>query len=31
MSKGATFLEIEPFELLAMKFTTVWYSRDMGK
>jgi hypothetical protein len=31
MSKGATFLEIELFEPLAMSFTTLWYSSDMGK
>jgi hypothetical protein len=31
MPKGATFLDIEPFELLAAKFTMLWYSSDMGK
>jgi hypothetical protein len=31
MLEGATFLDIEPFEPLAAKFTTLWYSSDMGK
>jgi hypothetical protein len=31
MPEGATFPEIEPFEPLAAKFTTLWYSSDMGK
>jgi hypothetical protein len=31
MPKGATFLDIEPFEWLAAKFVTLWYLRDMGK
>jgi hypothetical protein len=31
MPEGATFLDIEPFEPLAAKFTTLWYSSDMGK
>ena len=31
MLKGGTFLDIEPFEPLAMKFSTLWYSRDMNK
>jgi hypothetical protein len=31
MLEGVTFPNIEPFEPLAMKFTTLWYSSDMGK
>ena len=31
MSEGATFLDIEPFEPLAAKFTTLWYSSDLNK
>jgi hypothetical protein len=31
MPEGATFLDIESFEPLAAKFTTLWYSSDMGK
>jgi len=31
MPKGATFLDIEPFEPLDMKFSTLWYSSDMSK
>jgi hypothetical protein len=31
MPKGATFLDIEPFEPLAAKFSTFWYSNDMNK
>jgi hypothetical protein len=31
MPEGVTFLDIEPFELLAVKFTTLWYSSDIGK
>jgi hypothetical protein len=31
MPEGATFLDIEPFEPLAAKFTTLWYSSDMEK
>ena len=31
MSEGATFLDIGPFEPLAMKFNTLWYSSDMNK
>ena len=31
MSEGVTFPNIEPFEPLVAKFTTLWYSRDMGK
>jgi hypothetical protein len=31
MSEGATFSDIEPFDLLAAKFTMLWYSSDMGK
>jgi hypothetical protein len=29
--EGVTFPEIEPSEPLAAKFTTLWYSSDMGK
>jgi hypothetical protein len=31
MSEGVTFPDIEPFEPLAAKFTTLWYSSDMNK
>jgi hypothetical protein len=31
MLEGVTFPEIEPFEPLTAKFTTLWYSSDMGK
>ena len=31
MQEGTTFPNIEPFELLAMNFTTLWYSSDMNK
>jgi hypothetical protein len=31
MSKGMTFPDIDPFELLATKFGTLWYSSDMNK
>jgi hypothetical protein len=31
MPEGATFPDIEPFEPLAAKFTTLWYSSDMNK
>jgi hypothetical protein len=31
LPEGATFLEIEPFEPLAAKFCTLWYSSDMNK
>jgi hypothetical protein len=31
MPEGATFPEIEPSEPLAVKFTMLWYSSDMGK
>jgi hypothetical protein len=31
ISEGASFLDIEPFEPLAVKFTTLWYSSDMNK
>jgi hypothetical protein len=31
MMEGATFLDIEPFEPLVAKFTTLWYSSDIGK
>jgi hypothetical protein len=31
MSEGAPFPELEPSEPLATKFTSLWYSSDMGK
>jgi hypothetical protein len=31
MLEGATFPEIKPFEPLAVNFTMLWYSSDMGK
>jgi hypothetical protein len=31
MLEGATFLDIESFEPLTAKITTLWYSSDMGK
>jgi hypothetical protein len=31
MSEGATFLDIEPLEPLAAKFSTLWYLNDMKK
>jgi hypothetical protein len=31
MLEGVTFPDIEPFEPLAMKFTMLWYTSDMGK
>jgi hypothetical protein len=31
LPEGATFPEIEPFEPLAVKFCTLWYSSDMNK
>jgi hypothetical protein len=31
MPEGATFPDIEPFEPLAAKFATLWYSTDMNK
>jgi hypothetical protein len=31
MLEGETFLDIESFEPLAMKFSTLWYSNDMNK
>jgi hypothetical protein len=31
MFEGATFPDIELFEMLAAKFTTLWYSSDMNK
>jgi hypothetical protein len=30
MQEGATFPDIELFELVATKFAMLWYSRDMG-
>ena len=29
--EGATFLEIEPSELLAARFSTLWFTNDMTK
>jgi hypothetical protein len=29
--EGETFLDIEPFEPLVTKFSTLWYSNDMNK
>jgi hypothetical protein len=31
MLEGSTFPDIEPFEPLAAKFNTLWYSNDMNK
>jgi hypothetical protein len=31
MLEGTTFPDIESFESLAGNFTTLWYSRNMGK
>jgi hypothetical protein len=31
LSEGATFPDINPFEPLATKFSTLWYSNDMNK
>jgi hypothetical protein len=31
MPEGATFPDINPFEPLAAKFSTLWYSNDMNK
>jgi hypothetical protein len=31
MLEGATFSDIKPFEPLATKFSTLWYSSDMNK
>jgi hypothetical protein len=31
LPEGATFIKIEPFEPLAAKFCTLWYSSDMNK
>jgi hypothetical protein len=31
MLEGETFSNIEPFEPIAAKFTTLWYLSDMGK
>jgi hypothetical protein len=31
MLEGETFLDIETFKPLTMKFTTLWYLSDMGK
>jgi hypothetical protein len=31
MPEGTTFPDIDPFEPLAAKFSTLWYSSDMNK
>jgi hypothetical protein len=31
MLQGVNFPKIEPFEPLVVKFTSLWYSSDMGK
>jgi hypothetical protein len=31
LPEGATFLDIDPFEPLAAKFSTLWYLNDMNK
>jgi hypothetical protein len=31
MIEGATFLEVEPSESLAARFSTLWYTNDMVK
>jgi hypothetical protein len=31
LPEGATFLDLDPFEPLATKFSTLWYSNDMSK
>jgi hypothetical protein len=31
MPKGATFLDVDPFEPLAVKFSTLWYFSNMNK
>jgi hypothetical protein len=31
MWEGVTFLNLEPYKPLATKFTSLWYSSDMGK
>jgi hypothetical protein len=31
MPKGATFPNIDSFKPLVVKFTTLWYSSDIGK
>jgi hypothetical protein len=31
MLEGATFPDVEPFEPLVMKFSTLWYFNDMNK
>jgi hypothetical protein len=31
MPEGDTFLEVEPSEPMAMRFTTLWYTSDMEK
>jgi hypothetical protein len=31
MSEGAAFLEVEPSESLAARFSTLWYTNNMEK
>jgi hypothetical protein len=31
LPEGTTFLDLNPFDPLAMKFSTLWYSNDMSK
>jgi hypothetical protein len=31
MLEGETFLEVDPSELLAARFSTLWYTNDMVK
>jgi hypothetical protein len=31
MPEGASFLEVEPSEPLAARFSTLWYTNDMEK
>jgi hypothetical protein len=31
MPEGATFPDIEPLDIIASKFTTLWYLSDMKK
>jgi hypothetical protein len=31
LPEGTTFLNIDPFETLAAKFSTLWYLNDMNK
>jgi hypothetical protein len=31
MLEGVTFPEVDPFELLAARLSTLWYTNDMSK